>query len=403
MVVVVTTVFYFSLISWSSGREYEWDDDNRLRPYKTASFWQCVAQYPMHRTHIPPQLETDFLSALAYGSNERVLDVKNTTFPYEDVQVARLIQVYQDLRALRSDPACNPVPAIIWHIARTMESIESARSRYYYGTPSARRYRDIAIPRATWEVAVCDLIMGLILWGAQKNYRTRLQATVPGRIISVPDFRRLMMNLMAEWVDSNLVATVFVSVNVGFLAVPDITSFQRGASLVSALFSMTSIITGLHHVWQHRGKQDAEFEDARMYLYRLHMFGRRKLKSDVLTPLDLTPTACFLALPLATLQWAVLTFTLSITAYGIQCTLQGSHVRIVLGALIGFLAFISCGMFLFFWQIWQGPKHREMEEGLDRNVVDDSEPKGWRDLLSEAWRKHPQRIFGSNSSAASSC
>jgi hypothetical protein len=137
MVVVVTTVFYFSLISWSSGREYEWDDDNskressayalfllcgctqdcvhirRLRSGNVLHSIQCTALTFLRswrRTFCRPWRTVLMASFCVCPSrariilipvlSERVLDVKNTTFPYEDVHVARLIQVYQDLRGI---------------------------------------------------------------------------------------------------------------------------------------------------------------------------------------------------------------------------------------------------------------------------------------------------------------
>ncbi|KAJ6613887.1 hypothetical protein B0H10DRAFT_2047070 [Mycena sp. CBHHK59/15] len=377
LVYIVDDSPIIGVVSWQRGEKYNLEDV--ITPMHKSHFWDYVLQFPMHHAALPCYMETEFISALAFGSNERVLDVKDTTFPFEDHQIVRLIKVYQDLKEF--DRSYNVVPALSWHIARTMFEVESARARYKYGTPVARIYRDKAIPKRTLDVITWDIIIGLLFFGTHTNYRTRLECTIIKGIISLPDFRRLMQSLVAEWADSNLVATVFVSVNVGFLAVPvSITDLQRALSLVSSLCAMASIVTGLYHVWQHREKKDADFEDAKKYIYRLKLIGRRKVKTHKLTSHDLIFTACFLALPLATLQWSVLSFTVAIAAFCIQ-SIPRSVGRTLLVVLFGLLALLSSGMFLYFWKIWQAPPHREMEEGLNPNVVDDSDPLRWRDRL----------------------
>ncbi|KAJ7028333.1 hypothetical protein C8F04DRAFT_66855 [Mycena alexandri] len=147
------------LASWSRCRIYTWTD-NKLSVDRSASFWKHALQFPMHRRSLPIFMETEFLSALAFGSNERVLEVKATTFPYEDAQIERLIRVYRDLRG----PA-DSVPSLGFHIARTMVDIEAARKLYGYGTINARIYRNIAIPTPTRAVLACDVFLGIILCG----------------------------------------------------------------------------------------------------------------------------------------------------------------------------------------------------------------------------------------------
>ncbi|KAJ7685948.1 hypothetical protein B0H17DRAFT_1072971 [Mycena rosella] len=346
---------------------------NRVVEKPKSEFWSHISQYPMHRTYLLPFMEPAFLSALAFGANERVLDEKTTTFPFEDAQILRLTQVYFDLKA--SDAPL--VPALAYHIAKVMFHIEEARARYAYGTPAARLYRDLAIPESTLQVFLWDIPIGILFCGTHRSYRTRLACTVPKGLVSLPDFRRLMQNMMAEWADSNLVATVFVSVNVGFLAVPGITTLQRDCSLVSSLCAMASIVTGLHHVWQHRQKTDAEIEDAINYIHFLPR--KRKPTPESTVPvLALTLTACLLALPLATLQWSVLSFTVAIAAFALQATTTAEHD--ILLALLVLLVTLACAAFLFFWRIWLPPLHREMEEGLDPNVAEPPPPM-WRERL----------------------
>ncbi|KAJ7451263.1 hypothetical protein B0H11DRAFT_2246470 [Mycena galericulata] len=384
--------------SWSRGMMYGFEEDEEgLVSMGSSSFWDHAWSFPMHRTYMPPFMETQFLTALAFGSNQRVMDVKNTTFPFDDAQIERLMRVYRDLRGNTHYPVPPALlPALCYHIGCVMFEIETARSRYGYGTTWARMYRDVAIPESTWTLLISDLILGIILCGTHKSYRTRLYSTAPKGFISIPDFRRLMRNFMSEWADSNLVATVLVSVNVGFLAVPDISKLARSFSLVSSLCAMTSIITGLHHVWQHREKTETEINDARQYLYHTKLRCRRRPKNYQLTTMDLSPTACLLALPLATLQWSVLSFTLGISVYAFQQSTPSSvlGVRILLLILLPLLGALSCGVFLYFWRIWLPPaSHREIEEGeFDPNLAVPPLLPHWEVLKeriagTKVWRK----------------
>ncbi|KAJ7230913.1 hypothetical protein B0H12DRAFT_1147176 [Mycena haematopus] len=354
--------------SWSRCQCYYYANNKLIRKNRSV-FWEHAGKYPMHRKRHIRLMETQFLSALAFGANERILEIKATTFPFEDAQIERLIRIYVDLRGPVDSKPEALVPALSYHIARVMVPIEAARERYGYGTRDARIYRDIAIPPPTWKVRIWDFFLGIILCGTHKNYRVRLEATIPKGVVALPEFRLLMGTLMSEWADSNLVATVLVSVTVGFLAVPN-TSLQRSSAIVSSLCAMTSIVTGLHHVWQHRGKTDIESSDARQYLYFSQL--RPKASPDPLdaqtqTP-DLTLTACLLALPLATLQWSVLSFMLTIVAYAFQST-STAEGRILLAVLLVVLGVAAAAVFLFFWRIWAAPLHKEMEEGFNPNLA----------------------------------
>jgi hypothetical protein len=80
-----------------------------------------------------------------------------------------------------------------------MLAVAAARERYAYGTRNARMYRDIAIPPPTPQMWVWDFFLGVMLCGTHKNYRVRLEATVPKGVVGLPEFRGLMRGLMSEW------------------------------------------------------------------------------------------------------------------------------------------------------------------------------------------------------------
>ncbi|KAJ6629773.1 hypothetical protein B0H10DRAFT_2372432 [Mycena sp. CBHHK59/15] len=184
--------------------------------------------YPMHHICLPPYIETEFLSTLAFGSGERGFDVQFTSCPFEDHQIARFITVYQDLKEL--DRSYNVVPALSPHIARTMFEVQLARERREWGVPVVPIYRPKPMPKCL-DAITWDIIIGLLLFGTLKRPYLSANALV----------LKILMLRFSQ----------------------DITDLQRASSLVSSLRVMTSIVAGLYQIWQHREKKDAEYEDAK--------------------------------------------------------------------------------------------------------------------------------------------
>ncbi|KAJ7714605.1 hypothetical protein B0H16DRAFT_1807751 [Mycena metata] len=320
------------LASWSLGETYEFTPDGEeLVVESDAKYWDYAWRFPMHRTYLPAFREEEFRGALAFGSNERARNRKLTTFPLKDPQIRRMMRIYYDLKEGHT-AHCNLIPALVYHVARTYKWI-------------ARRWS----PCPGQNVRVLDGVLALALCGTHHNYRTRLQATVPAGGILLSDFRQLMRKLLSEWADSNLVATVVLSVNIGFLGLPNLQALHRSASLVSSLCAMASLITGLHHVWQHREKINTEHDDAVEYLYFLKPWCQRTPRKLAPTALDLTLTASLLALPLAALQWALLSLATAIATYAFQSTTEKTGHLLFL-VLVGLLAGLSFCVFLIFWR-----------------------------------------------------
>jgi len=132
---------------------------------------------------------------------------------------------------------------------------------------------------------------------------------------------------------------------------------QRLSSLASALFALTSVTSGIHHVWRHKRKVDAEHDDAvsvdvhscfccelipvvKQHGYVNHM----RVVGSVM---DLRLTACFLSLPIATLMWSVLTFMITLVSYCFQCS--GEVGQVFLAVVITIVTSCIAGAFICFW------------------------------------------------------
>lgn len=86
--------------------------------------------------------------------------------------------------------------------------------------------------------------------------------------------------------------------------------------------------------------------------------------------LDLTVTACFLSLPIVSLLWSILSFTVAVAAFSIQQPDDNLGGEVLLSVILGVAVLCGCGILFFFWQIWGDPREDEVEDrgGLSFNV-----------------------------------
>lgn len=141
-----------------------------------------------------------------------------------------------------------------------------------------------------------------------------------------------------------------------------------------------SLATGVHHVWQHRGKIEADALEAveATHPFDSHFFLPCPLLilqakylshtkrspaiqlGDVSSEHDLTLIALFLCIPLASLMWAILAFAIAASAFCLQNST--GLTRIFLGAVIAVMVIASAGTVAFFWNIWVKPPTKELDE-----------------------------------------
>ncbi|KAI0941081.1 hypothetical protein AcV7_002728 [Taiwanofungus camphoratus] len=348
---------------------------------RTGRYWSELESFPMHLPRLSSVAEAEFLGALTYGANERILQWTETPFPLSEHQAERLMQVYRDTTDAAADGRLM-APAQAWLIARTMKRIEVSRRESKHGTRDAQLYRPVVVAPPTWRVKAADVALAPVLFGVQRMYRVRLEGVRVKGVMYEPDLRDLFENFLAEWSDSNLLATVFIGANIGFLAIADITSMQRTALLASSVFAVTSVVSGVHHVWQHRTKVDASPEEAQEYMSDEESTGKDE---------HLEVMACFLSIPVAALLWSILSFTIALGAFCIQNTVvQG---KVLLAVALGIVGLLSLATLLFFWHIWRGP--RRVEIGDQEVQVENA--RGWVDSFRRLFREVRDIVRGRKS------
>ncbi|KAH7922559.1 hypothetical protein BV22DRAFT_1131320 [Leucogyrophana mollusca] len=332
-------------ISCASGGVFQFHGDDEY--YGQHELWAFLLHYPMHYTVIPPFVEVQFLCAVAYEASERASLGDSTTFPYTNEEWETVMNIYNDLKARQAGPDGDyVVPAIIWHMARTMRDIWLSRGSRNFGTRRVLISRDdirLTSPR-TRNDRLLSFAMGVLFLGMHTTYLERLRGVVlADHLMCAREFKKLLDALLAEWGESNLLAAVFLAANIGFLAVNDVDSIQRTASLASSLFAVSSLAAGVHHVWLHKSKNDITY-------LQIHAYVNHKMFSFSLQT-NYTITACFLSIPTAALLWSIISFSAFLAMYSIQ---ESSEIDgALLTALLGVVAFCIMGALFFFWHVWR--------------------------------------------------
>lgn len=332
-------------MSCQHGGLFMFNDDFHLGQ---AELYDFLQKYSMHYTRVPPFLEAQFLCAVAYGANERALMTGHANLSLTDEEWEGVMNVYNVLKGRTEGPyGSKVVPALIWHMAQTMKDVWTSRQYYCFGTIEAQTIRKpirIAFTSAGWWSSVPRTIMGIIFFGAHSVYFERLQGVLlADGLTSAREFGGLIDHLISEWENSNLLATIFLGSNIGFLALNNLNALQRTASLASTLFSITSLITGVSYLWQHRSRSNPGS------LQLIQYFNHRLLSID---PQNVRMiTAYFLSVPVVMLQWSALCFLTALMAFSIQ---EVSELGCeFLSTLLCVLAICFIVMVLFFWMLWR--------------------------------------------------
>ncbi|KAI9467173.1 hypothetical protein BJY52DRAFT_1236849 [Lactarius psammicola] len=318
------------------------DDDDPpvvVDVYPKQAFWIASESYPIHYARSHPKQEGAFLTALVHSAHEHISGQGDATGRFNYLEYRRAIDLFLHLKAMSTDIDCMMAAngAITWHIARIMHDIDLHRKE------RARKSDFQSFSRPS---KVLDGLLCCVFFGVHLIYRERLEQVHPARRGSLlVDFRRFIQEVLLEWSDVNLLATIFLAANVTVLsALPGITTFQQTATLASTFFSLLGILIGLYHTWRHRIRTNADLDDLSEYFG-----GKYKTTESGLTYCTYSNTtllASMLSVPIASLLWSVLCFVMAVSAYCFQRVNIGS--KIMLGLEIGTLVLVSLFALSFF-------------------------------------------------------
>jgi hypothetical protein len=203
-------------------------------------------------------------------------------------------------------------------IARMMNHFRHCQYLNYHGQQCARLSRDQTVHGDTYqERSVMMRCLAPFLFNAPYEHVHSLHKLYVDSIVNQLDWRSFVQNLNAEMQDFNLLATVLLSVNVGFLAIQSVDegggySLSQVASYVSVISSFGSMLLGVNIARQSYARGPDMVDNVQAWL-----------ESLVHLKHGLETLAIMYSLPYALLMWGMIFFVL---AFFTECFHHSSAV-----------------------------------------------------------------------------
>ncbi|TFK37859.1 hypothetical protein BDQ12DRAFT_684758 [Crucibulum laeve] len=293
---------------------------------------------------------------LIFSGTDR-LSSQNSTAPWNATDAKMYLDFMKELEeGATKETGLNNVdkPSTMhqtWFASRLMCIMLQSRSMYGFGTKDA--IFDYTIIIQLPPKVFIDYLVGIFSFFAPSTYMQRLHHVRAGGVTSFTRWQALVTSLLAEWSDSNLLATVVLSSNMAFLALNNLSAIGRISSLISTFFSISSIITGLHHVRTHRDRKDLPANKAAMY-FRNSGGSNRNFRR----------LSFFLGLPLIFLSWSLVAFACAVTTYAFQNE-QSLASYAILGSILGVLVVVMIWMLVHFYRVFSvGHKKTQISNEL---------------------------------------
>jgi len=249
--------------------------------------------------------------------------------PWNAEKAKMLLELLEKVEEKKDDQHCE-TSYRTWFVARLVHEILAGRLLHRHGSFDACIDRSKNIRHSP--LSKVDLILGVPTLLVHLTFLHRLEClTTPN--ISSNSWQSFVGSLLAEWADSNLLATVVLSANMAFLALAGVTWPAVICSIISTSCSVGSIVIGVHHVWTHR-KYCLEVVPTEYFSKAFRWTGTLK------------PLAFFLSLPMILFLWSLISFSASIALYSFDIQrpkfsygISGGFFVVVLGLVVATLFF----------------------------------------------------------------
>ncbi|KAG2142103.1 hypothetical protein BD769DRAFT_51438 [Suillus cothurnatus] len=220
-------------------------------------------------------------------------------------------------------------------IARMMNHFRHCQYLNYHGQQGARLSRDQTVHGDTYEErSVMMRCLAPFLFNAPYEHIRSLHKLYVDSIVNQLDWRSFVQNLNAEMQDFNLLATVLLSVNVGFLAIQSVDngrghSLSQVASYVSVISSFGSMLLGVNIAKQSYTQGPDMVDNVQAWL-----------ESLVHPKHGLETLAIMYSLPYALLMWGMIFFVL---AFFTECFHHSSAVPSVPVSVAALIVLVLVG------------------------------------------------------------
>ncbi|KAH7909165.1 hypothetical protein BJ138DRAFT_1200448 [Hygrophoropsis aurantiaca] len=215
---------------------------------------------------------------------------------------------------------------------RIMYTVYRHKFVNFHGQKGARLQASRSVHGWSYTKSKKMMVATALLFHAPSTHLRSLHKIFVDEIANATTWNAFTTKLNNELQDFNLLATVLLNANVGFLAIQSVDdgngiSLRQIASYLSLVASMTSIIAGLIFVRHNRTSGRDSAREAAKFLDSMH---DKKHGLEAL--------AILYSLPYALLMWGMLFFAV---AFCIECFKPGDAFS---QALVGLMVFTGCAL-----------------------------------------------------------
>ncbi|PIL37278.1 hypothetical protein GSI_00971 [Ganoderma sinense ZZ0214-1] len=314
-------------------------------------YWNFMKNHPSHH----PCSEEGYREAidtLRSYYHDHLIDGSRSVGPFSKTECEQLLEVlYRNKEDMGQSQ-----PSAISFLGWILTDIYSFRTGQRYGQitwTEMRSYRK-ALYRppefSPQESFMTKMLLQVIIhgpfFGIPQTYLAHIKkaSEFRGHLAGLrQSWESYTRQLVQEYSDFILIATVLLSATVGLLTINDIETVARAAALVAAFASLSSMTVGVFFVWRHQ-RSNTEMPSSFTYLHnaRNNTFG-------------LSGHAILLSLPPVLLVWSIIAFGAGALAYTLQDVSPASvSAWVVLGIFVVVFMATIVGLYTFstIWS-WQ--------------------------------------------------
>ncbi|KAI0293518.1 hypothetical protein BC826DRAFT_373727 [Russula brevipes] len=261
-------------------------------------YWVHWSLYPVgyQGRKFPRDASKELLGVLLSSSIDS-LTSRVSTAPYSVADMETMRDIIKDAKDLSADDAHT-----ISSVARLLSICAFWRFVHFHGQKTSRQDRNKSIYSSDCHkptMLIC--LLSPLLFFAPDVHLRELKKVWADKLVIEEVWKKFMEQLVSEWVELVLYATVMLAANVGFLATQNISAPVEAASSISLVLSIGSIISGLLLVRRNRTMAAQDMKTAWNYLDRMD---KRRFY--------LEPLAIIFSLTYALLMWSVCSFFIAV-------------------------------------------------------------------------------------------
>ncbi|OCH90427.1 hypothetical protein OBBRIDRAFT_887699 [Obba rivulosa] len=301
---------------------------SHIKHWLDSRYWTHWEMFPANR-QIPQSVIGEVMGTLTHGALDCMMSADEALITYSAADLQAMLTVTKTAlehpRQVRSQDgtvARLDSDYAVCVVARIMTFFALHRFRNFHGQREARLARNQAIYEQDDQQTLFLKLLSPVLFGAPDVQLRSLKRIWVDRATSFPHWTDFIQKMRSEWFDFLIPATVLLSANVSFLALPNVAPQSVNVKLtaaeifsyISMTASMGSIILSLLLIRQ-AGHHLRLRESARKVVHFLRNRRHPTLGMEAL--------AVMYSLPYGLMLWAMITFPI---AFSFECFRKHDNV-----------------------------------------------------------------------------